>query len=118
VEHEPLSPDEHDLDLIPELVDAVAVIEPVGAVERVRVGPAPLVQAAAAAATGFIAGAATVAVLGRRREGRRVLGRPATRRLPARFALRRLPAQRPEVVPRDGAAQSFLVHVYALGRRP
>jgi hypothetical protein len=118
VEHEPLSPDEHDLELASELVDAVAVIEPIGAVERVRVGPPPLVQAAAAAATGFIAGAATVAVLGRRREGRRALGRPATRGLPAPFRARRLPAPRPEGLPRDGAAQTFLVHVYALGRRP
>lgn len=118
MEHEPLSSVEDDLDLAPELVDAVAVIETVGAVERIRVGPPPLVQAAAAAATGFVAGAATVAVLGRRREGRRALGRPATRGLPGPFGVRRLPAPRPEGLPRDGAAQTFLVHVYALGRRP
>ena len=87
----------------PEVVQAVAVLGTVCALEPVRVGPAPLVQAAAAVATGFVAGAATAAVLTRRRSARNALGAPRT--------ARQLQASR------DGATQTFLVHVQALGRR-
>jgi len=49
----------------PEVVDGVLVVADVRAVEVVRQGPPPFVQVAAVAATGFVAGAATAAVLGR-----------------------------------------------------
>jgi hypothetical protein len=87
----------------PEVVQAVAVLGTVRALEPVRVRPAPLVQAAAAVATGFVAGAATAAVLTRRRTTRNELAAPRT--------ARQLQASR------DGATQTFLVHVQALGRR-
>jgi len=77
------------------LVEAVRVIEPV------RIGPPALAQAAAAAVTGFVAGAATVAVLSRRRGSQSLL---ASRR-PA-------PALQPY-----GEVQTFLVSVRTL-RRP
>jgi len=86
-----------------EIVEAVAVLGSVRALEPVRVGPPPLVQAAAAVATGFVAGAATAAVLTRRREARRLLS-------PAR-GTRQLPT------PKASSGQTFLVHVQPL-RRP
>jgi hypothetical protein len=112
VESEPLSSAGDDAELAPELVDAVVVVEHSGAVEPIRVGPPPFVAAAAAAATGFVAGAATAIVLSRRRETRRLLGPVARRRLPSSSAARRLPP------PQAGPAQTFLVYVQPLGRRP
>lgn len=53
--------------------EALALVETVRVIEPVRAGPPALVQAAAAAATGFVAGAATVAVLSRRRAGQPLL---------------------------------------------
>ena len=49
-----------------EVVDGVVVLSSVRTIERARENPPPFVQAAAVAATGFVAGAATAAVLGRR----------------------------------------------------
>ena len=50
-----------------EVVDGLPVVSEPRVLEPVRVGQVPAVQAAALAATGFVAGAATVAVVHRRR---------------------------------------------------
>jgi hypothetical protein len=50
-----------------EVVDGLPVVSAPRALEPARVGQVPAVQAAALAATGFVAGAATVAVVHRRR---------------------------------------------------
>ena len=56
-----------------EVVEGVVVLAQARAVEPLREGPPPFVTVAAVAATSFVAGAATAAVLGRR------LGRTAAR---------------------------------------
>jgi hypothetical protein len=87
-----------------EVVDGLPVIAEVHELERVGSGPAlGAVQAVAAAATGFVAGAATMA-LARRYGARR---------------LERLPAPRgggPSAWPVAGT-RTYLVHVHVL-RRP
>jgi hypothetical protein len=97
----------------PEAVDASAepysgdelpVVADVRTLEPVRPGSSPAVQAAAVAATGFVAGAATVA-LARRRAARRA--QPARRRKP-----RSRVAELGEVV----ASRSFLVDIHLLNR--
>jgi hypothetical protein len=50
-----------------EVVDGLPVVAEPRVLEPARVGQVPAVQAAALAATGFVAGAATVAVVHRRR---------------------------------------------------
>jgi hypothetical protein len=50
-----------------EVVDGLPVVSEPRVLEPVRMGQVPAVQAAALAATGFVAGAATVAVVHRRR---------------------------------------------------
>jgi hypothetical protein len=50
-----------------EVVDGLPVVSEPRVLEPVRVSQVPAVQAAALAATGFVAGAATVAVVHRRR---------------------------------------------------
>ena len=82
--------------------EAIALIESVRVIEPIRSGPPAIVQAAAVAATGFVAGAAAAAVLGRRRT-RQTVGVPRSRSS--------LPAQ-PLV-----SSQTFLVHVHTF-RRP
>jgi len=94
----------------PEVVDGVLVVADVRAVQSVREGPPPFVQVAAVAATGFMAGAATAAVFGRR------LARSQARRSASAAAFDPRPArQLPpfEVV----ASQRFLVDVHTLARR-
>jgi hypothetical protein len=61
-----------------ETVDGVAVISPVHAIEPLPPAGLPAVQAAAVAATGFVAGAATLALL--RRHATRKLARGGLRR--------------------------------------
>jgi len=64
---------EDDVDPVPtapedgEVVDGLPVVSEPRVLEPVRVGQVPAVHAAALAATGFVAGAATVAVVHRRR---------------------------------------------------
>lgn len=87
-------PDEEVVDGLPVLAE-VRTLEPAGSAAL------PAVQAAAAAATGFVAGAATLAVL-RRHSARR----SARRRLE-----RRLPAGLPVL-----ASRSFLVDVHLLAK--
>jgi hypothetical protein len=64
----------------PEVVDGVVVLASARAIEPRRRSPPPLRSVAAVAATGFVAGAATAAVLGRslaRRQARRASRAPA-----------------------------------------
>jgi hypothetical protein len=94
----------------PEVVEGVLVVADVRAraLETVREGPPPFVQVAAVAATGFVAGAATAAVLGRhfsRAQARRGASAPAVAR-PREYGAF-------EVV----ASQSFVVDVHTLARR-
>jgi hypothetical protein len=83
-----------------EVVDGLPVpAEPAPVPEPVRQASVPAVQAAALAATGFVAGAATVAVVSRRR------GRPARRRRKKKGAIG-------EIV----TSNSFLVDVHLVRR--
>jgi len=91
----------------PEVVDGVLVLASVRAIEPARETAPPLRQVAAVAATGFVAGAATAAVLGRRlarRQGARATVAHAAMR-PAGEAL--------EVV----GSRRFIVDVHTLTRR-
>lgn len=58
--------DSFEGDSAEEAIDGVIVIAQARPLEPMREGPPPFVQVAAVAATGFVAGAATAAVLGRR----------------------------------------------------
>jgi hypothetical protein len=92
----------------PELVEGVVVLANVRALETVREGPPPFMAVAAVAATGFVAGAATAAVLGRhfsRTQARRGASAATVARPREHGAF--------EVV----ASQSFVVDVHTLARR-
>jgi hypothetical protein len=98
--------DQHDQ---AEVVDGVVVVASARTLEPLREGPPPFVQVAAVAATGFMAGAATAAVLGRRYRGaqaRRAAAAPLEPRQSRQFP----PG---EVL----TSQRFLVDVYTLARR-
>ena len=83
-----------------EIVDGLPVpAEPAPIPQPLSPAPVPAVQAAALAATGFVAGAATVAVVARRR------GRPSRRRRRKKGAIG-------EIV----ASNSFLVDVHLVRR--
>jgi hypothetical protein len=91
-----------------EVVEGVVVVADVRALETAREGPPPFVQVAAVAATGFVAGAATAAMLGRhfsRSQARRGASAPVIPR-PREYGSF-------EVV----ASQSFVVDVHTLARR-
>lgn len=89
-----------------EVVDALPVVSEVREIEPPRGPGGPVAATAAAAAVGgFVAGAATAAVLGRH-FGRRLAR--AQRATPARPAAEVL-----DVV----ASRTYLVHVHVLGRR-
>jgi hypothetical protein len=82
-----------------ELVDGLPILAEVHPIEQPPALTAlPAVQAAAAAMTGFVAGAATLAVM-RRRQARRLDRRVR--------ALNMLPA---------GGTRTYLVHVQRIGR--
>jgi hypothetical protein len=87
-----------------EIVDGFPVLAEVRTVERATPAALPAVQVAAVAATGFVAGAATVALV-RRRAARKVArnGRGAARR-----AVDLLPI---------AASRSFLVDVHVIGKQ-
>lgn len=87
-----------------EVVDGFPVLAEVRAVERVSPASLPAVQAAAAAGAGFVAGAATVALI-RRRAARKV-ARSGSRG-PARRAADLLPIV---------ATRSFLVDVHVISK--
>lgn len=84
-----------------EVVDGMPVLADVRALEPVRSSSLPVVQAAAAAATGFVAGAATLALVRRRH----------TRRLARGRGIRRAADALPIV-----GTRSFLVDVHLIGK--
>lgn len=86
-----------------EIVDGFPVLAEVRTVERVTPASLPAVQAAAAAATGFVAGAATVALVKRR----------AARKQAARMAAR--PRRPADLLP-IAATRSFLVDVHVIAK--
>jgi hypothetical protein len=85
-----------------ETVDGIPVLAEVQAIESVSPASLPAVQAAAAAATGFVAGAATLVLL--RRRGARKLARTALRH---RRGLDALPIL---------GTRSFLVDVHLISK--
>jgi hypothetical protein len=87
-----------------EIVDGLPVLAEVRTVERAGPAALPAVQVAAVAATGFVAGAATVALV-KRRAARKMVrnGRSGARR-----AVDLLPI---------AASRSFLVDVHVIGKQ-
>jgi hypothetical protein len=92
---------EHDDNGV-ETVDGLPVLAEVRTIERVSPTPLPAVQAAAAAATGFVAGAATLALV-RRRTARKL----ARARSGPRRAVDMLPIV---------GSRTFLVDVHLIGK--
>ena len=90
-----------DLEQDEEIVDAVPVLAEVRAIERAAPSQLPVVQAAAVAATGFVAGAATLALVKRR--GARKLARSRGTRRTA------------EMLPIVGS-RTFVVDVHLVGK--
>ena len=86
-----------------ETVDGLPVLADVRPIERASPAVLPAVQAAAAAATGFVAGAATIALV--RRHGARKLAR-SPRSMPRRAA---------DMLPIAGS-RTFLVDVHLLAK--
>jgi hypothetical protein len=95
---------EPEVDADVEIVDGFPVLAEVRTIERVSPASLPAVQAAAAAATGFVAGAATVALV-RRRAARKMArsGRNGPRRVA-------------DLLPIT-ASRSFLVDVHVIGKQ-
>jgi len=98
------SPQSQELDALPVLAEARPIESP-DAGRALAPIQSTAVQAAAVAATGFVAGAATAAVL-RRRRSRRAARRAQPQRRPARRA-----GELAQVV----ASRSFLIDVHLLG---
>jgi hypothetical protein len=94
-------PLEDTIDGEAEVVDALPVLAEVRPIEPAAPVALPAAQAAAVAATGFVAGAATVALV-RRRAARR-----AAEALSSRIATGGWPV---------GGTRTFLVHVRVIGR--
>jgi hypothetical protein len=88
--------------LEPEIVEEIVVIEAATPLAPLRPGPPAIVQAAAVAATSFVAGAAAATMLSRRRSRQTLVPARATRALPRHSA---------------GTTETFLVHVQSI-RRP
>jgi hypothetical protein len=86
-----------------EPVDGLPVLGDVRPIERANPASLPAVQAAAAAATGFVAGAATIALV--KRHGARKLAR----------AQRQAPRRPIDMLPVVGS-RTFLVDVHLLGK--
>jgi hypothetical protein len=87
-----------------EIVDGLPVLAEVRTIERPTSGSLPAVQAAAAAATGFVAGAATIALIKRR----------AARRTPRNG---KAGSRRPADLLPIAASRSFLVDVHVIGKQ-
>jgi len=87
-----------------EIVDGLPVIAEVRTIERTGPASLPAVQAAAAAATGFVAGAATIALI-KRRSARKTVrnGKNGSRRVA-------------DLLPIT-ASRSFLVDVHVIGKQ-
>ena len=88
-----------------EPLDVLPVIAEVRSIEPVQPAPFPVLQAAAAAATGFVAGAATIALL--RRHGARRLARDTRELRDATELARRAQGDRF----RPGTTRTYLVNV-------
>ncbi len=86
-----------------EVVDGLPVLAEVRTIERSTPATLPAVQAAAAAATGFVAGAATVALVKRRAARKLACNSRGTRR-----AVDMLPI---------AATRSFLVDVHVIAKQ-
>jgi hypothetical protein len=86
-----------------ETVEGLPVLADIRPIERTQSSALPAVQAAAAAATGFVAGAATVALV--RRRSARKLAR----------AQRSAPRRPADMLPVVGS-RTFLVDVYLLAK--
>ena len=87
-----------------EIVDGLPVIAEVRTMERPASASLPAVQAAAAAATGFVAGAATIALI-KRRAARKVVRMGKTN-----------PRRAVDLLPIVGS-RSFLVDVHVIGKQ-
>ena len=87
-----------------EVVDGLPVLAEVRTIERSGPASLPAVQAAAAAATGFVAGAATIALI-RRRSARKTVrnGKNGSRRVADMLPIT--------------ASRSFLVDVHVIGKQ-
>ena len=94
---EPQRPAEEEL-VDSETIDAIPVLAEVATIERTSPGPLPAIQVAAVAATSFVAGAATVALL--RRHVRREVARQVFEPGP------------------PGATRTYLVNVRVISRSP
>ncbi len=92
------------VDLDEEVVDGLPVIAEVRTIDRPSAASLPAVQAAAAAATGFVCGAATIALI-KRRSARKVVrnGKGGARRAA-------------DLLPIVGS-RSFLVDVHVIGKQ-
>ncbi len=100
-----MTPPEHELldqvaDLEEEAVDGLPVLAEVRTIERSSSAALPAVQAAAAAATGFVAGAATLALV---------------KRHSARKLARSQPRRPIDMLPVIGS-RTFLVDVHLIGK--
>jgi hypothetical protein len=91
-------PAEYD-ETVEETVDGLPVLAEVRAIERASPASLPAVQAAAAAATGFVAGAATIALV--------------KRRAAKKVARRSVPRRAAEMLP-IVASRTFLVDVHLI----
>jgi hypothetical protein len=87
-----------------EVVDGLAVLAEVRTIERPATASLPAVQAAAAAATGFVAGAATIALI-KRRAARKMVRNGKTS-----------PRRAVDMLPIVGS-RSFLVDVHVIGKQ-
>lgn len=87
-----------------EVVDGLPVLAEVRTVERPASASLPAVQAAAAAATGFVAGAATIALI-KRRTARKLVRNGKTG-----------PRRAADMLPIVGS-RSFLVDVHVIGKQ-
>jgi hypothetical protein len=96
--------DQNGVDPDEEIVDGLPVIAEVRTIERPTPASLPAVQAAAAAATGFVAGAATIALI-KRRSARKLArsGKNGSRRVADMLPIT--------------ASRSFLVDVHVIGKQ-
>jgi hypothetical protein len=105
---EPIEDEYEIVDVLPVLAEARPIVE---RVER-PTSVVALAQTAAVAATGFVAGVATAAVLGRRRQRRLAALAPAATRSPAPAPVGARSQGQLQVVSR----RSYLVDVHVLER--
>jgi hypothetical protein len=105
-----------------ETVDGVPVLAEVRPLERSTPSMSPAIQAAAAAATGFVAGAATIALV-RRHNARKLVKRHDARKLVKRHDARKLTRSQPvDIRPRRTemlpilSTRTYLVDVHLIAK--